>query len=192
MHARETAELLIQAARVAQAARAPHELGPAEWMALRFFARANPHSRKPSALADFEITSRAAVSQVVSRLEHGGYITRVQSSKDRRSYSIEVTAKGRATLRDDPFEGLVGAVRALDEEARAALQEALREVLGGLAASGKRRRFDTCRHCVHFAPMLDHPGREPLEHTPECALFRTAVCPEAADLLCAHFRPLPE
>src|SRR5690242_15722004 len=42
MDARETAELLIQAARVAQAARTRDELTPAEWMALRFFARANP------------------------------------------------------------------------------------------------------------------------------------------------------
>ncbi|HMK81358.1 MAG TPA: MarR family transcriptional regulator [Xanthobacteraceae bacterium] len=178
MHARETAELLIQAARVAQAARTRDALTPAEWMALRFFARANPQSRKPSALADFGITSRAAASQVVNRLEQGGYITRVQSPKDRRSYRIDLTAKGHGVLRDDPIEGLVGAVQSLDAPARAALHDALRRVVGGLAASGRRRQFDTCRHCLHLS---DVPC--------ECGLFGATINSEAAHLLCAHFRP---
>jgi DNA-binding MarR family transcriptional regulator len=178
MDARETAELLIQAARVAQAARTRDELTPAEWMALRFFARANPQSRKPSALADFEITSRAAVSQVVGRLEQGGYITRVQSAKDRRSYRVDLTAKGRAVLRDDPIEGLVGAVRSLQPSVRASLHGALRDVVRGLAASGQRRQFDTCRHCVHLSAV-----------SCQCNLFDAAINCETARLLCAHFQP---
>lgn len=178
MDARETAELLIQAARVAQAARTRDELTPAEWMALRFFARANPQSRKPSALADFEITSRAAVSQVVGRLEHDGYITRVPSAKDRRSYRVDLTAKGRAVLRDDPIEALIGAVRALQPAVRSSLRAGLRDVLRGLAASGRRRQFDTCRHCMHFCDVSF-----------ECGLFDAAINGEATHLLCAHFQP---
>jgi len=177
MDARETAELLIQAARVAQAARTRDELTPAEWMALRFFARANPHSRKASALADFEITSRAAVSQVLGRLEQGGYITRVQSAKDRRSYRIDLTAKGRAALRDDPIEGLVDVVRSLHPSVLASLHAGLRDVLRGLAASGRRRQFGTCRHCVHFSAV-----------SCQCNLFGAAINAETAQLLCAHFQ----
>ncbi len=42
MSARETAELLLQVGRLVQAEGYDGELSPAQWMALRFFARANP------------------------------------------------------------------------------------------------------------------------------------------------------
>ena len=46
MSARETAELLLQVGRLVQAEGYDGELSPAQWMALRFFARAN-RSRGP-------------------------------------------------------------------------------------------------------------------------------------------------
>ena len=49
MSARETAEILLQVGRLVQADGYDGELSPAQWMALRFFARANPFSRTPSA-----------------------------------------------------------------------------------------------------------------------------------------------
>jgi hypothetical protein len=42
MTARETAELLVQVGRLVQAEGYDGELSPALWMALRYFARANP------------------------------------------------------------------------------------------------------------------------------------------------------
>ena len=48
MSAREMAELLLQVGRLVQAEGYDGELSPAQWMALRFFARANPFSRTPS------------------------------------------------------------------------------------------------------------------------------------------------
>src|SRR5262249_50332169 len=53
MSARETAELLLQVGRLVQAEGYDGELSPAQWMALRFFARANPFSRTPSAFPAF-------------------------------------------------------------------------------------------------------------------------------------------
>jgi hypothetical protein len=53
MSARETAELLLLAGRLVQAEGYVGELSPAQWMALRYFARANPFSRTPSAFAEF-------------------------------------------------------------------------------------------------------------------------------------------
>ena len=47
MSARETAELLVQVGRLVQAEGYDGELSPAQWMALRFFARANSFSRPP-------------------------------------------------------------------------------------------------------------------------------------------------
>jgi hypothetical protein len=45
MSARETAELLLLVGRLVQADGYEGELSPAQWMALRFFARANAFSR---------------------------------------------------------------------------------------------------------------------------------------------------
>jgi DNA-binding MarR family transcriptional regulator len=189
MLARETVELLIQAARVADTTRLVSELRPAEWMALRFFARANRYSRRPSALADFEASSRAAVSQVISRLEHGGYLSREQSADDGRSVTVEVTAKGVAALQDDPIANLIRIVRLLPEENRDALHDALRDVLTGLASSGARRQFDVCRDCAHLLRGLDREGSENSASALECDLFNVAIDPRATQLLCAHFQP---
>jgi DNA-binding MarR family transcriptional regulator len=189
MLARETVELLIQAARVAHASRALSDVGPAEWMALRFFARANVHSRKPSALADFEAGSRAAVSNVIGRLERGGYLVRKPSSDDGRSYSVEVTPKGTAALRNDPITSLIQAVRDLPAENREALHRSLRDVLTGLAGAGARRQFDTCRDCAHLIGAPAGDSAEVSDRILECGLFQVAIDHEAANQLCAHFQP---
>src|ERR1700693_3425870 len=56
MSARETAELLVQVGRLVQAESYDGGLNPAQWMALRFFGRANQFSRSPSAFAEFQAT----------------------------------------------------------------------------------------------------------------------------------------
>jgi DNA-binding MarR family transcriptional regulator len=72
MSARETAELLLQVGRLVQAEGYDGELSPAQWMALRFFARANPFSRTPSAFAEFQATTRGTATQAIKALEAGG------------------------------------------------------------------------------------------------------------------------
>ena len=60
MSARETAELLLVVGRLVQTEGYDGELSPAQWMALRFFARANSFSRTPSAFAEFQATWQRA------------------------------------------------------------------------------------------------------------------------------------
>src|SRR5256714_13007018 len=72
MSARETAELLLLVGRLVQAGGYDGELSPAQWMALRFFARANSFSRTPSAFAEFQATTRGTASQAIKALEAGG------------------------------------------------------------------------------------------------------------------------
>ena len=67
MSGRATAELLLLVGRLVQAEGYHGELSPAQWMALRFFARANQFSRNPSALAAFQATTRAALHHKPSR-----------------------------------------------------------------------------------------------------------------------------
>src|SRR5438874_5756515 len=99
MSARETAELLLLAGRLVQAEGYDGELSPAQWMALRYFARANPFSRTPSAFAQFQATTRGTASQAIKALEAGGYLVRQRSKADGRSVSLRLTNKGKKRLR---------------------------------------------------------------------------------------------
>src|ERR1700704_2001222 len=159
MSARETAELLVQVGRLVQAGGYDGELSPAQWMALRFFARANQFSRNPSAFAGFQATTRGTATQTIKSLEAGGDLVRQPSQADRRSVSLRLTSKGKKTLARDPFEVLVRAVDSLDAKERTAMRLALHQVLSTLAASGAHRQIGVCHDCAHF-------GRERLCNPP--------------------------
>src|SRR6266852_5135236 len=136
MSARETAELLLQVGRLVQAEGYDGELGPAQWMALRFFARANSFSRTPSAFAEFQATTRGTATHAIKALEAGGYLVRQPFKTDGRSVSLRLTSKGKKALARDPFEVLVRAVDSLDATERTATRRALHQVLSTLATSG--------------------------------------------------------
>src|SRR5258708_38137794 len=114
MSARETAELLLQVGRLVQAEGYDGELSPAQWMALRSFARANSFSRTPSAFPEFQATTRGTATQAIKALEAGGYLVRQPFQTDGRSVSLRLTSKGTKALALDPFEVLVRAVDSLD------------------------------------------------------------------------------
>src|SRR5260370_8818415 len=113
MSARETAELLLQAGRLVQAEGYDGKLSPAQWMALRYFARANPFSRTPSAFAEFQATTRGTASQAIKALEAGGYLVRQRSKPDGRSISLRLTDKGKEALARDPLHVLGPALEPL-------------------------------------------------------------------------------
>src|SRR5256712_12380036 len=110
MSARETAELLLLVGRLVQGEGYDAELSPAQWMARRFFARANSFSRTPSAVAEFQATTRGTASQAIKALEAGGDMLRQRSKADRRSVSLRLTNKSNKALSRATFEGLVRAV----------------------------------------------------------------------------------
>src|SRR2546427_6957580 len=141
MPARETAELLLLAGRLVQTEGYDGELSPAQWMALRYFARANPFSRTPSAFAEFQATTRGTASQAIKALEAGGYLVRQRSKADGRSVSLRLTSKGKKALARDPFEVLVRAVDSLDANERTAMHHTLHQGLCTLATSGARRQI---------------------------------------------------
>ena len=192
MSARETAELLLQVGRLVQAEGYDGELSPAQWMALRFFARANPFSRTPSAFAEFQATTRGTATQTIKALEAGGYLVRQPFKTDGRSVSLRLTSKGKKALARDPFEVLVRAVDSLDATERTAMRRALHQVLSTLATSDAHRRFGGCQDCTHF-------GREKRGNPPsmgasaaECLLLDVPIQPEDIGLLCIHFQPVNE
>src|SRR6266513_5270874 len=161
-------------------------------VALRFFARANPFSRTPSAFAEFQATTRGTASQAIKALEASGYLVRQRSKADGRSVSLRLTSKGKKALKRDPFEVLVGAVDSLDAKERTAMRRALHQVLSTLATNGAHRRFGVCQDCTHF-------GREMCGNLPstapsatECLLLGVPIQPEDVGLLCVHFQPMNE
>jgi DNA-binding MarR family transcriptional regulator len=187
MSARETAELLLQVGRLVQAEGYDGELSPAQWMALRYFARANQFSRNPSAFAEFQATTRGTASQAIKALEADGYLVRQRSKADGRSVSLRLTNKGKKALARDPFEVLVRAVDSLAAKQRTAMRRALHQVLTTVAASGAHRRFGVCQDCAHF-------GREILGNlqstdllAAKCLLLGVPIQSEDAGLLCVHF-----
>ena len=101
------AELLLLAGRLVQAEGYNGELSPAQWMALRYFARANPFSRTPSAFAEFQATTRGTALQAIKALEAGGYLVRQRSKADGRSVSLRLTNKAKKALTRDPFEAAI-------------------------------------------------------------------------------------
>src|SRR3982074_3849605 len=88
MSARETAELLLLVGRFVQAEGYDGELSPAQWMALRYFARANPFSRTPSAFAEVQAPTRGTATQAIKALAARGYLVRQRSEADGRSVTV--------------------------------------------------------------------------------------------------------
>src|SRR5215472_2546998 len=179
MSARETAELLLVVGRLVQTEGYDGELSPAQWMALRFFARANSFSRTPSAFAEFQATTRGTASQAIKALEAGGYLARRPSQADGRSVTLRLTDKGHKAVARDPFEALVRAVGSLDPQEQTAMHDALHRVLATLAASGTHQHFGVCRDCAHLSGEMNV--------IPECMLFGAPIEPDDAVLLCVHF-----
>jgi len=191
MSARETAELLLLLGRLVQAEGYNGDLSPAQWMALRFFARANSFSRTPSAFAEFQATTRGTATQTIKALEAGGYLVRQRSEADGRSVSLRLTDKGHGAVARDPFEVLVCAVDSLDAEEQAAMHHALHRVLTTVAARGAHRHFGVCQDCAHLGGETYCSSTSATRSALECLLFGVAIEPEDAGLLCVHFQPKP-
>ena len=192
MSARETAELLLLVGRLVQADGYDGELSPAQWMALRFFARANSFSRTPSAFAEFQATTRGTASQAIKALEAGGYLVRQRSPADGRSVTLRLTDKGHEVVARDPFEVLVRAVGSLNVQEQTAMRDALHHVLTTLAASGAHRHFGVCQDCAYLGGEMHRVSTSATLSSLKCLLFGVPIEPEDAGLLCVHFQPTSE
>jgi DNA-binding MarR family transcriptional regulator len=192
MSARETAELLLLVGRLVQADGYDGELSPAQWMALRFFARANSFSRTPSAFAEFQATTRGTASQAIKALEAGGYLVRQRSPADGRSVTLRLTDKGHEVVARDPFEVLVRAVDSLNAQEQTVMRDALHHVLTTVAASGAHQHFGVCQDCAYLGGEMYCDSTSGSRLALRCLLFGAPIEPEDAGLLCIHFQPKSE
>lgn len=143
----DTAELLIQIGRLAYAEGGQAGLTPTQWMALRYFARANRFSRTVSAFADYHATTRGTVSQTVKTLTERGYLDRRRSESDGRSVRFDLTEKGRDVIAADPLSRLIGVIDNLPPAALQGLAVQISGIAGSLSEVLGRPGFGPCRRC---------------------------------------------
>jgi len=150
MDSRVIAELVIHLGRIASGEGLVEGLTPAQWTALRYFARANRFSRAPSAFAAFHGTTRGTASQTIKSMETQGYLARVRSKTDGRSARLDLTDKAGAILVNDPIETLVQAAEALPPGVRGHFSDVLQRMLSRVALGKGKRPFGTCMSCEHL------------------------------------------
>ena len=185
--ARPLAELLAQVGRTAYCIGSGEDLRPGQWMALRYFSRANRFSRTVSAFADYHATTRGTASQTVKCLVEQGYLARRPSPRDGRSVRLELTEKGRGALVDDPLEALVYSVGGISRRARSDMTRQLECVLEHLARDRGGCLFGTCPSCRYLE--IDSSGVEE-ENTNRCSLFDVSMQPEQLERICVNFAPM--
>jgi DNA-binding MarR family transcriptional regulator len=122
-------ELIEHLSRQIQGASYAHDLKPAQWSALRYYARALKTARTIRAFAAVHASSHSAASQIVTGLKRKRLLTSYRAKHDGREQVVEVTPAGAKLLRHDPLRLVSAALKALSESERRALQKALDRLL---------------------------------------------------------------
>ena len=160
-----------------------HELSGAQWAAVRFLARSNAISRKPSAFAEFHGTTRGTASQTLKSLEAAGLAQREKDSRDGRSVRFSLTEAGERMALKDPVLRLKNAVQSLPDEQRDNLGQLIGQLSCSLAETGAHPCFGCCHHCIHFAPQHNDLKAG------TCLLAEQAMPVEDPSALCVYFEP---
>ncbi len=180
----DIAELLIQLGRLAYSVNGEPGLTATQWMALRYFARANRFSRTVSGFAEYHATTRGTVSQTIKILTERGYLSRIRSESDRRSVRLDLTEQGAAVLEGDPLTQLIGCVEALPTAGQSGLHEHLRQLVADLAEGLRRPRFGPCCAC-RFLQVTGDDGTA--ESTARCRFVDADLEPGDLARICVDF-----
>ena len=160
-----------------------HELSGAQWAAVRFLARSNAISRKPSAFAEFHGTTRGTASQTLKSLASAGLAQREKDGRDARSVRFSLTEAGERMALNDPVLRLKDAVQSLPNEQRETLSGLIGQLSCSLSETGEDPCFGCCHDCVHFAPHQHDLNAG------SCLLEEQATQVEDPNALCVYFEP---
>lgn len=128
------AELLELTARLLHSRGYAEDMFPAQWMALRYFARARPELRTASDLARFQGLANGPVSRSVRTLVQKGLLTKAATQPKGRAELLELTPAGQSLLARDPSVALEAVLATLPAEDQEGLARALEAVLRRLPA----------------------------------------------------------
>jgi DNA-binding MarR family transcriptional regulator len=179
----EITDLLERLAQFQRSCQQGDGLNPAQWSALRYFARANRYSRNATALTAFLGATKGTVSQTLNALERKQLIARSPDPKDGRAFAIELTPRAREELSRDPLETLGASVAALAPVARQELRQHLTDLLAALQRRNERQAFGICHTCRFFR-RDDAVGEAGGPH--RCGLTLEPLGSSDIDLICAE------
>ena len=123
------AELLELVARRLHSRGYAEDLFPAQWMALRYFAKAPAERRTASDLARFQGLANGPVSRTVRTLLQKGLLAKADNQPRGRAEMLDLTEAGYKVLESDPTFELQAALAALDQSDQEAMARALELVL---------------------------------------------------------------
>lgn len=186
MDSRLIAELILHIGRIASGDGVVEGLTPVQWTVLRYFSRANRFSRTPSAFAAFHGTTRGTASQAIKNVAEQGYLRQIASRSDGRSVRLDLTAKARAIIANDPLEALVRAADALPRGVRGHFSKVLQRMRDDVASTTGKPLFGTCETCAH---LESHPCSEEEPALCACGLFDEPLIEQELGDLCINFTP---
>lgn len=109
------------------------DLYPAQWAALRYFARAHPSQRTPSHFAKYQGISLPPVARTIRTMVKKGWLRKVDASGTTGKVALEITEAGCEKLAHDPAKAITAALACLPDDERAALASGLERLLRALA-----------------------------------------------------------
>lgn len=127
------ADLLELTSRMLHSLGYAHDLFPAQWVALRYFARARQDLRTASELARFQGLANGPVSRTVRTVMQKGLLRKAANQPRGRAEFLELTEAGQGLLARDPIAKLVEVLNTLDAEEQIAMARSLEKVLRGLS-----------------------------------------------------------
>lgn len=131
------AELLELVARMLHSRGYAQDMFPAQWAALRYFAKAPTEKRTASDLARFQGLANGPVSRTVRTLVQKGLLAKAEAQPRGRAEILEVTAGGRQLLISDPTRDLEMALGGLDGGDQEAIARGLETVLRRLSPASR-------------------------------------------------------
>ena len=170
--------LIERLARVLQNDGHSDGLKPTQWEVLRYLSRANRFSRTPGAVTAYLGMTKGTVSQTVLALERKGLVGKTIAAADQRSIQLELTRKGRNTLRNDPAALFEEAAASMTNVKRTQLSSGLEAVLKTLLERREGRAFGACRTCRHFRKSHAHGSPH------YCSLLDESLSAEDGDQIC--------
>ena len=183
---RVAADLVLRLSRASLGEGFIEALTSAQWMALRYFSRANRFSRTVSAFAEFHATTRGTASQTVKGLIKQGYLARIPSDTDGRSARVDMTENAKSILACDPFEVVVNAAEALPGRLRGQLVKLLERMLTHVAQQRSRPSFGICASCAHLRSG-DRGRSDQCRY--QCGLLNEPLAAEEIEQICISFEP---
>ena len=145
------AEFVIQLAHTGNGSVSGSELKLSQWMALRYFGRANRFSRTVSAFAHYQGTTRGTASHTLKVLVKRGYLSRKPDERDHRSFRLELSWRAREVLRTDPMTRLVEAAQTLSTSRQVEVASGLEAMLLSLKNRFATPLFGSCCSCRYLS-----------------------------------------